>query len=107
MKKLGSVQAVFYARWICDESYSILSYAGGILIAYGTNSNMLQGKADGVILGPTVLLLSKKLWSWKRRPALHLITRDQTTYQPNLNMPRSMLRYGNIDVRIRHVFDLE
>jgi NADPH:quinone reductase-like Zn-dependent oxidoreductase len=107
IKKVGGVQAVFDAIGIYEESYSILSHDGGILIAYGTNGNMLEGKPNGGILGPTLQLLSKNLWSWKRRTALYYITRNQTAYQPNLKMLLDMLEDGKIDVRIRHVFDLE
>lgn len=108
-QEMGGVQAVFdplgFESW--DESYSILSGDGGILVGYGGNSNMLNGEAPRSVIGPTVKLLSRNLWSWKRKTAFYYISRDQKTFEPGLLELFGMLKDKKISVRVRKVFDLE
>jgi synaptic vesicle membrane protein VAT-1 len=109
IKEIGGVQAVFdplgFESW--DESYSILSPTGGILAGYGGNASMLNGQAPRSVVGPTIKLLSRNLCSWKHKTSIYFISRDQKTFEPNLQELFSMLKDGKISVRIRRIFDLE
>jgi synaptic vesicle membrane protein VAT-1 len=109
IKEIDGVQAVFdplgFESW--DESYSILSPTGGILVGYGGNSTMLDGRAPRSVVGSTIKLLSRNLWSRKHKTSVYFISRDQKTFEPFLQELFGMLKDGKISVRIRRIFDLE
>lgn len=111
MNNRGGVQAVFdplgFESW--EESYSILSSAGGALIGYGGNLASLTGKdTEKGVLVPTLKLLSHNLKIWsKKRTVFHYITRDDKDFTSNLTEMFHMVKDGKITVPIKKVFPLE
>ncbi len=111
MNQLGGADAVFdalgFESW--DESYSILRLDGGILIGYGGNLKSLTGQAPGSIIYPTLKLLARnylKFWSSKRTN-FYYISRDASTFLPDLNALFDLLGQGKISVPIKAVYALE
>lgn len=111
MNQLGGADAVFdalgFESW--DESYSILRPDGGILLGYGGNLNSLNGQAPRSIIYPMLKLLARnylKFWSGKRTN-FYYISRDRSTFVPDLNVLFDLLRQGKISVPIKAVYALE
>ncbi|TKA71111.1 hypothetical protein B0A55_07864 [Friedmanniomyces simplex] len=107
----GGADVVFdplgFESW--DESYSILSSNHGLLIGYGGNLATLNDQPARGVLFPTIKLLSRNLMC----PVVHkntkffYITRDDKTFGPDLQALFGLLAGGNIDVRIKAVFDMD
>ncbi|KAF7509318.1 hypothetical protein GJ744_008212 [Endocarpon pusillum] len=111
MNELGGADAVFdalgFESW--DESYSILRPDGGILVGYGGNLNSLNGQAPRSIIYPTLKLLARnylKFWSGKRTK-FYYISRDRSSFIPDLNALFDLLGRGKISVPIKVVYPLE
>lgn len=111
MNELGGADAVFdalgFESW--DESYSILRPDGGILVGYGGNLTSLSGQAPRSIVYPTLKLLARgylKFWSGKKTN-FYYISRDRSTFIPDLNALFDLLGRGKISVPIKAVYALE
>lgn len=111
MNGIGGADAVFdalgFESW--DESYSILRPDRGILIGYGGNLKSLNGQAPSSIIYPTLKLLARnylKFWSGKRTN-FYYISRDHSSFLPDLNALFDLLRQGKISVPIKAVYVLE
>lgn len=112
MTDLGGADAAFdplgYESW--DETYSILSHDNACLVGYGTNLATVNGEAErGGKLATTVKLLSRNLMCpiERRRTRFFYITKDDKTFEPELQTLFDMLASGRIDVKIKGIFDLE
>ena len=111
MKDMGGADAIFdplgYESW--DESYSVLSHNDACLVGYGTNLASMQDQPARGTIFTTVKLLSRNFLC----PAVHrhtrffYITRDDKTFEPELQALFKLLGEGKIDVKIRAMFDLE
>ncbi|KAK1973609.1 zinc-binding dehydrogenase [Colletotrichum cereale] len=110
MKDLGGADAVFdplgFESW--DESFSILS-STGILVGFGGNLPSLNddGENRSVVM-PTVKLLARGMVPFcAKRTRFYYITRDDATFEPNLNSLFDLLATGKITVPIKKVWELE
>lgn len=91
-----------------DESWSILAPKGGKLIGYGGNYNALNGGKVRSQYPQMAKLLSKNLNVFcPNSTAFFYISRDQSTYVPELKTLLEMLRKGEIKVPIRKLWTLE
>ncbi|RDW63507.1 hypothetical protein BP6252_11052 [Coleophoma cylindrospora] len=109
MKDVGGVDAVFdalaFESW--DESYSILN-SKGRLLGYGTNLPALTGGPERSAIPTTLKLLSKNLKFWSgKRTTMYYITRDQSTFVPNLKSLFELTMSGKIDVVVKQIFKLD
>jgi NADPH:quinone reductase-like Zn-dependent oxidoreductase len=109
MKKLGGADVVFdalgFESW--DESYEILSRSG-ILVGYGGNLDSLSGKAPRSQVGPTMKLLARRSLVWRGKSTrFYYITKDDRTFNSDLQELFRLLEAGTITVPIRAVFDME
>lgn len=107
---LGGVQAVFdplgFESW--DESYSILSSTGGKLFGYGGNLASLNGQGPRSIIWPTLKLLLQNLKFWSRKSTVfYYISRDQVSFEPNLQELFNMVVEGKIEVSIKKEFKID
>jgi NADPH:quinone reductase-like Zn-dependent oxidoreductase len=111
MKGLGGAHAVFdalgFESW--DESYSILRPDGGILIGYGGNLNTLTGQPPRSMVWPTVKLMARNYLkvSSRKRANFYFISRDRSTFEPDMNALFDLLKQGKISVPIKAVYNLE
>ncbi|QIW99559.1 hypothetical protein AMS68_005077 [Peltaster fructicola] len=111
MIEAGGVDAVFdplgFESW--DESYSILaSSRSSVLAGYGGNLSSLTGTPARGFVWPTIRLLLQnlKFWSFKRT-IFHYITRDQSSFKPNLQILFDLCQQGKIEVSIKQVFKMD
>ena len=111
MNKLGGMHTVFdalgYESW--DESFSILiTKEPSLLVAYGCNLVSLNGETARSIIPPTLKLLARNACIWSKRSTIfYYISRDQSTFQPELNILFKMVEEGKIDVPIKAIWDME
>jgi synaptic vesicle membrane protein VAT-1 len=110
MKELGGAHVVFdalgFESW--DESYSILQANGGILIGYGGNLPSLTGQPSRSMVWPVMKLYARNLKFWSRKSTkFYFITRDDQTFEPDLNSLFDLSQQGKISVPIKNVFALE
>ncbi|KAI5917357.1 zinc-binding dehydrogenase [Camillea tinctor] len=124
MQVLGGAHAVFdplgFRSW--DESYEILPVGDepGILVGYGSNLQSLPGSSSSPggnsntkpsgfsTVGPMVkLLLRNTNLFTKRRTSFYYITRDDSTFQPNLRSLFALVQEGKIDVNIKSIWQME
>ncbi|KAI1082999.1 protein indc11 [Whalleya microplaca] len=109
MNSLGGAHAVFDPLGFesFDESYSILA-PGGILVAYGNNKDSLENGASRNPVGPIVKLLSRNLNPLTcKKTTFFGLTRDSSTYVPNVTALLDMVKTGTIKVPIKNVWDME
>jgi NADPH:quinone reductase-like Zn-dependent oxidoreductase len=111
MKELGGADVVFdalgFESW--DESYSILS-STGVLIGYGGNLDSLNGGKPRSVIGPTLKLFGRQALGsvWRGKTAkFYYITKDDSTFVPDVKALFALLGNGTIKVPIRNVTDLE
>ncbi|KAL7935467.1 GroES-like protein [Trichoderma chlorosporum] len=111
MKELGGVHAVFDALGFesFDESYSILtSSERSILVAYGNNLANLTGSKKSSVWPPIFKLLFRMLYFWSNKTTrFYGITRDQSTYQPDLRLLLNMVKEGTIAAPIKAIWNLD
>ncbi|RDL38188.1 Uncharacterized protein BP5553_05621 [Venustampulla echinocandica] len=111
MKSIGGVDAVFdalgFESW--DESYSILTCSGGKLIGYGGNLSSLTGVAPRSAIPSITKLFARnylKFWDGKNA-TFYYITRDDSTFEPDLRALFELCASGKIQVPIKRVFEME
>jgi NADPH:quinone reductase-like Zn-dependent oxidoreductase len=110
IKDLGGADVVFdalgFESW--DESYSILSKAG-VLVGYGGNLDSLKGEKPRSVVGPTMKLFARNAASvWRGKSAkFYFITRDSSTFVPDVQALFNLLKEEKIKVPIRSMTDLE
>lgn len=111
MKNIGGVDAIFdplgFESW--DESYSVLSHDNACLVGYGSNLATMTDKPDRGSLFPTIKMLSRNFLCpvVHRHTRFFYVTRDDKTFEPELQELFRLLGEGKIDVNIKTVFDLE
>ncbi|KAK5745489.1 hypothetical protein LTR17_001359 [Elasticomyces elasticus] len=111
MNGMGGADVVFdplgFESW--DESYSILSSNHGLLIGYGGNLATLNDQPSRGVLFPTIKLLSRNLMCpvVHKNTRFYYITRDDKTFNPDLQSLFYLLSDNKIDVRIKAVYDME
>ena len=111
MKSIGGVDAIFdplgFESW--DESYSVLSHDNACLVGYGSNLATMTDKPDRGSLFPTIKMLSRNLLCpvVHRHTRFFYVTRDDKTFELELQELFRLLGEGKIDVNIKTVFDLE
>jgi NADPH:quinone reductase-like Zn-dependent oxidoreductase len=109
MKKLGGAHAVFDPLGFesYDESYSILSDDGGVLVAYGMNKPALDGGKLQSIYPAIAKLLAQNLKVWSgKRTTFYSISRDRQTFLPDFETLMEMCKKGAIHPPIKHIYDL-
>jgi NADPH:quinone reductase-like Zn-dependent oxidoreductase len=115
VKELGGVHAVFdalgFESW--DESYSILSESeSSILVGYGGNAESLGAPETSAtsrsVIGPTLKLLSRgaKFWQ-KKKTTFYWISRDQSTFKPELDTLFKMAQDGKLAIGIKKIWEME
>ena len=111
MQNMCGADVVFdplgFESW--DESYSVLSSHHGLLIGYGGNLASLNDQPARGVLFPTLKLLSRNLMCpvVHKNTRFYYITRDDKTFNPDLQNLFGLLADGKIDVRIKTVWDME
>lgn len=112
MTSLGGADVVFdplgYESW--DESYQIMSHNDACLVGYGHNLATMSGDVErGGKFASTVKLLSRNLMCpiEHRHTRFFYITKDDKTFEPELQTLFDLLGQGKIDVKIKAVFGLE
>jgi NADPH:quinone reductase-like Zn-dependent oxidoreductase len=111
MKNLGGVHAVFDALGFesFDESYSILTTKErSIVVAYGNNlGSLTDGKVRSPWI-PMIKLLFKALYFWTNKTtSFFAITRDQSTFEPELRKLLEMTKEGIISPPIKAVWEFD
>jgi len=109
MKALGGADAVFDPLGFesFDESYSILS-KHGVLVGYGGNLPTLNGQPPRTQIWPAIKLLLRNLMLGSgKKTRFFYISRDQSTFVPELETLFRMVREGKITVPIKRVFSLD
>jgi NADPH:quinone reductase-like Zn-dependent oxidoreductase len=109
MKGFGGADAVFdalgFESW--DESYDILS-SSGVLVGYGGNLQSLNGEATRSVVGPTLKLLARRALVWRGKSTrFYYITKDDSSFVPDLQELFRLLEAGKITVPIKAVTNLE
>jgi synaptic vesicle membrane protein VAT-1 len=108
MKAMGGAHAVFdplgYQSW--DESFDILA-GGGVLCGYGGNLSMLTGAPRESLAVATTKLLAKNLCPSGRRAKFCYISRDSSSFEPDLLALFDLCLQGKIDVKIKRIYELE
>lgn len=111
MKDLGGVHAVFDALGFesFDESYSILTpKERSVVVAYGNNLSSLTGGKQRNPWIPIAKLMFKNLYFWSHKGAIfYFITRDQKTFEPELQLLLNMTRDGIITPMIKTVWEFD
>ena len=116
MTKVGGADAAFdplgYESW--DETYSILSHGsaenGSILVGFGHNLATMNGEGErGGKFASTMKLLGRNAMApfQRKRTRFFYITKDDKTFEPGLQTLFNLLASGQIDVKIKGIFDLE
>jgi len=111
VKDIGGADVVFdplgFESW--DESYSVLSSNNSVLVGYGGNLATLTDQPEKGVLFPTLKLLSRTLLCpiVHKKTKFYYITRDDKTFNPDLQVLFGLLGAGKIDVRIKAVFEME
>jgi len=108
MKDMGGADAVFdplgYDSY--DESFSILSKTG-ILVAYGTNKQSLNGQ-EGNPLPSVLKMLARGLNPLSSKSTTFFgVSRDSAHYIENITTLLEMVKTGKITVPIKNVWDME
>ncbi|KAI1812329.1 zinc-binding dehydrogenase [Poronia punctata] len=109
MQNLGGADAVFDPLGFdsYDESWAILSKTG-ILVAYGTNKQSLNGEQNGNPIGSVVKMLARGLNPLNSKSSTFFgVSRDSAHYYDNITTLLNMLREGKIEVPIKNVWDME
>lgn len=112
MKDLGGADAAFDPLGFesFDESYSILSHNDACLVGYGHNLATLSGEGErGSKFTATAKLLSRNVMCpiEHRHTRFFYITKDDKTFEPELQTLFNLLAQGKIDVQIKGIFNLE
>ena len=108
---MGGMHAVFdplgFESW--DESYSILRKLGSsILVGYGGNLLSLTEAEPRSVLWPTIKLFLRNWMFWSgKRTHFYYITRDQSSFRPNLQTLFELSGQGNIVVPIKKAWKLD
>jgi len=109
MQKLGGAHAVFDPLGFesYDESYSILSKEGGILVAYALNKAALEGGKQPSVLPVLAKFLARKMKVWSgKRVSFFSISRDAKTFKPDFEALMRMAIEGKIRAPIKKVYEL-
>jgi synaptic vesicle membrane protein VAT-1 len=109
IKTLGGADIVFdalgFESW--DESYEVLSRSG-VLIGYGGNLDSLGGEKPRSVVGPTLKLFARRALVWRGKSTrFYYITKDDSTFTPDLQELFRLLKAGKITVPIKAVTNLE
>lgn len=112
MTNLGGADAAFdplgYESF--DETYQILSHNDACLVGYGFNLATMSGDGErGGKFVSAVKLLSRNVMCpvEHRHTRFFYITKDDKTFEPELQMLFDLLGQEKIDVKIKGIFDLE
>lgn len=110
IKELGDVDAIFDPLGFdsFDESYAVLA-RGGILVGYGNNKFSLGDDDESRSpMGAMTKLLARKANPFTcKRATFFAISRDSSSYIPNVEALLELLSKGEIAVPIKAVWDLE
>ncbi|KAI0398132.1 zinc-binding dehydrogenase [Xylariaceae sp. FL0594] len=109
MQDMGGADAVFdplgYDSY--DESFSILSKTG-ILVAYGTNKQSLNGEEAGNPTPSVLKMLVRGLNPLSSKSTTFFgVSRDNAHYHENITTLLDMLKNGKIQVPIKKVWPME
>ncbi|KAF2249575.1 zinc-binding dehydrogenase [Trematosphaeria pertusa] len=110
MNTIGGAHVVFdplgYESW--DESWRILAREGGHLIGYGGNLHMLNGgEARSQIPSITKLLARNMVPFCPQKTSFYYISRDQSTFEPELKALFDMVLQGKIKAPIRKEWTMD
>lgn len=111
MQAVGGVHAAFdplgFESW--DESYSILSNTEeSVLVGYGGNIATLTGQKARSVYPSILKLMARNLKCWtKRSTKFYYISRDNVTFQSDLQALMELARDNTIRVSIKHIWELE
>jgi NADPH:quinone reductase-like Zn-dependent oxidoreductase len=113
MNNIGGAHVVMdalgFESW--DESWTILapkSEGGGHLIGYGGTYNLLNGgETRSQYLAVTKLLARNAVPFCPNHTSFYYIDRDQSTFEPELNILFDMVLQGRIRAPIKKVWTLE
>ena len=89
-----------------NESWSILSKKG-TLIGFGGNAATFSGDVQQSQLWGMVKLYSKNMCWSGRRAKFYYITRDDSTFKPNLNALFGLVGDGRVQVPIKKVWKMD
>lgn len=109
MKDIGGVDAVFdalgFESW--DESFSIL-HCSGFLVGYGGNLPALTGRPEKSMIPPIAKLFLQNLKFWDgRRATFYWISRDRSTFVPDLAALFELSQSGKVEIPVKKVFTLD
>lgn len=109
MKKIGGVHACFDPLGFesNDESWDILcTKEKSVLVGYGGNLVSLNGQENRSVVVPTLKLLARGMIpGCPKNSSFFWISRDQSTFQPELRECMRLLKDGEVDVRIKKCYD--
>lgn len=110
MKSMGGAHFVFdplgFESW--DESWDILAQDCGHLIGYGGNFDMLNGQKPRSQYPGIAKLIAKGLVPFcPKKTTFFYIDKDQKTFEPDLIRLFDMLKSGEINVKVRKLWNLE
>jgi NADPH:quinone reductase-like Zn-dependent oxidoreductase len=110
MNDMGGAHAVYdplgFESW--DESWNILAPAGGYLVGFGGNYNVLNGGEPRSQMTQVAKLVAKGLNPFcPNKTTFFYIDKDQKTFEPELKTLFGMLASGDVQVPIRKMWTLE